>query len=79
MEKIIVKCKKCKKEMKILNKTGKYRCPYCKEVYKMNGFVKITQKTGRVFKDFIKTLVDIKNTIKYKMNVAIYRYKNKKR
>lgn len=79
MEKIIVKCKKCKKEMKILNKSGKYRCPYCKEVYKLNGFSKLILKIGRVFRDFIKTLVDIKNTIKYKLNVAIYHYKNRKR
>lgn len=79
MDKIIVKCKKCKKDMKIFNKTGKYRCPYCKEVYKLNVFSKFILKIGRVFKDFIKTLVDIKNTLKYRFNVAKYHYKNRKR
>ena len=79
MDKIIVKCKSCKKDMKILNKKGKYRCPYCKEVYKLNSFNKFMLKIGRVFKDFIKTLVDIKNTFKYRMNVAKYRFKNRKR
>jgi hypothetical protein len=79
LEKIIVKCKACKKEMKILNKKGKYRCPYCKEVYKLNLFNKFILKIRRVFKDFIKTLVDIKNTFKYRMNVAKYLFKNRKR
>ena len=79
MDKIIVKCKACKKDMKILNKKGKYRCPYCKEVYKLNSFNKFNLKIGRVFKDIIKTLVDIKNTVKYRMNVAKYHFKNRKR
>lgn len=79
LDKIIVKCKACKKDMKILNKKGKYRCPYCKEVYKLSSFNKFTLKIGRVFKDFIKTLVDIKNTFKYRMNVAKYNFKNRKR
>jgi predicted RNA-binding Zn-ribbon protein involved in translation (DUF1610 family) len=79
VDKIIVKCKSCKKDMKILNKKGKYRCPYCKEVYRLNTFNKFTLKIRRISKDFIKTLVDIKNTLKYRMNVAKYHFKNRKR
>lgn len=79
LEKIIVKCKKCDKQMKILNKAGKYKCPYCKEVYKLNNFSKILLKISRVFKGFIKTLVDTKNTLKYRINVAKNQYKSKKR
>lgn len=79
MDKIIVTCKKCSKQMKILNKTGKYRCPYCKEVYKLNILNKTLLKIGRVSKDFVKTLIDIKNTIKYRFNVAKNHYKNRKR
>lgn len=79
VEKIIVKCKKCGKQMKILNKNGKYKCPYCKEIYKLNGFNKITLKIGRVFDGFVKTLKDIKNTFKYRLMLAKNMKNNKKR
>lgn len=79
MEKILVKCKKCSKKMKIANKKGKYRCPYCQEVYKLNAVNKVFLKIGRVFDGFIKTIVDIKNTIKYKYHVAKNTYRTKKK
>ena len=78
MEKIIVKCKKCSKQMKIINKAGKYRCPYCKEIYKLNIFSKGILKVGRVFDGFIKTLKDIKNTFKYRLMLAKNMKNNKK-
>ena len=79
MEKIIVKCKKCSQKMKILNKTGKYRCPYCKEVYRLNGFNKVILKIGRVVDGFFKTLKDIKNTFKYRLMLAKKLKNNKKK
>lgn len=78
LEKIIVKCKKCSKQMKIINKSGKYRCPYCKEVYKLNVFNKGILKIGRVLDGFIKTLKDIKNTFKYRLMLAKNMKNNKK-
>ena len=75
MEKIIVKCKKCEKKMKILNKIGKYRCPYCKEVYKLNIITLIFEKIKSIGKGFAKTVIDIKNTVKYQLMIA----KNKKK
>jgi DNA-directed RNA polymerase subunit RPC12/RpoP len=78
MEKIIVKCKKCNKQMKIINKNGKYRCPYCKEIYKLNVFNRGFLKIGRVFGGFLKTLKDIKNTFKYRLMVAKNMKNNRK-
>jgi predicted RNA-binding Zn-ribbon protein involved in translation (DUF1610 family) len=76
MKKLVIKCPKCKKKMKIMDKPAKYRCPSCKEVYKYTKFKQVTNKILTIFKDAGKTGVDIKNNIKnkYKMSKNTYKY-----
>lgn len=69
MEKIKIICHKCKKPMKIQNKAAKYRCPYCSEVIKVGKAKLIVEKSKRVSKDFIKTIIDLYKTIAYKLKV----------
>lgn len=76
MKKIVLKCPKCKKKMKITDKAAKYRCPSCKEVY---NYTKAKQTMGKVTAVFIgvgKTAKDIKNGIvtKYKNTKSTYKY-----
>lgn len=75
MKKVVLKCPKCRKKMKISDKPAKYRCPHCKEVYK---YTKIKQATGRVTRVFTgigTTAKDIKNGVVYKYTTAKNTYK----
>ncbi len=75
MDKIIIACKKCKKQMKIFNKPAKYRCPHCKEVFKFTKTTQIIEKIKRVGKDAKKTFVDSYKTLAYRFRVAKEQYK----
>ncbi len=76
IKKIIIRCPKCKKKMKIPNTPAKYRCPSCKEIYKYTTLKKIINFPIKVIAGFFQTISDIivgvknkytmtKNTIKY--------------
>lgn len=70
MGKIIVTCETCGKKMKITNKKAKYRCPYCKNIYELT----ILKKIILFLKNFIsyipRKIINMKNTIKYKIMLA---------
>lgn len=76
MKKIIVTCPSCKKKMKVLNKTAKYKCPSCGNIYKVNIFNLIFLNIKGFFVGFIDTLKDMKSNIKYKISStrATYNY-----
>ncbi len=75
MKKIVLKCPKCRKKMKISDKPAKYRCPHCKEVYKYTKLKQITGRLTRVFTGIGTTAKDIKNGFIYKYNTAKNTYK----
>lgn len=76
MKKIIVTCPKCKKQMKVMDKVAKYRCPNCKEIYNFNHFRRFTTKIINFFKGILQTFKDIKFNIvtKYRNAKATYSY-----
>lgn len=70
MKKIVIKCPKCQKKMKILDKVAKYRCPNCKEIYKYTSLKRSTNKFLGVFIGMGSTAKDIKNNIKHKYQTS---------
>lgn len=76
MKKIIIKCPKCKKKMKISDKVAKYRCPSCKEVYNFTSMKRSLGKVTGVFTGIGQTLKDIKSntTKKYRDAKTTYKY-----
>ncbi|MGL6064495.1 MAG: hypothetical protein ACRC0S_05375 [Fusobacteriaceae bacterium] len=70
MDKTIICCPKCKEKMKIGYKVAKYRCPNCKEIYKLTRLKLILLKIKGVFIGVIETLKDIKKNICYKYTSA---------
>lgn len=75
MKKIVLKCPKCRKKMKISDKPAKYRCPHCKEVYNYTKSKQAVGKVVRVFTGIGTTAKDIKNGFVYKYNTAKNTYK----
>jgi|GEM_PF-534798 len=78
MKKIVLKCPKCRKKMKISDKPAKYRCPNCKEVYKYTRSKQMTGRVTRIFTGIGTTIKDVKNGIVYKFKTAknTYKYMN---
>lgn len=70
MEKIVVTCPACHKKMKVLNKTAKYKCPSCGNIYKLTSLKLASLKVKRFFTGIVDTGRDIKNNVKYKFNNA---------
>ena len=68
VKKIIIRCPKCKKKMKISDKPAKYRCPHCGEVYKYTILKKVISYPGRVVVGIFQTGNDIVKGIKTKYN-----------
>ena len=75
MKKIVLKCPKCRKKMKISDKPAKYRCPNCKEIYNYTKLKQATGKVARVITGIGTTAKDVKNGIVYKYNTAKNTYK----
>ena len=75
MKKIVLKCPKCRKKMKISDKPAKYRCPHCKEVYNYTKTKQMVGKITRVFTGVGTTVKDIKNGVAYKYTTAKNTYK----
>ncbi|MCK5780113.1 MAG: hypothetical protein KAH04_03795 [Psychrilyobacter sp.] len=69
-KKIVIRCPKCKKKMKISDTSAKYRCPHCGEVYKYTRLKKIISYPGKVIAGIFQTIRDILNGIKTKFNNA---------
>lgn len=81
MEKIIIKCPKCKKKMRVRNKVAKYKCPNCSHIYKLNRFKLILLNIKGFFVGFVDTVVSIKSSIiyKFKSMISTYKYMSKVR
>jgi len=75
VKKIVIRCPKCKKKMKISDKPAKYRCPHCSEIYKYTTVKKIISYPGRVIAGIFKTIRDILNGVKAKYNNTKNTYK----
>lgn len=75
MRKRVVVCPKCNKKMKIEDRVAKFRCPNCKEIYNMTFFKLVWIRFIGFFKGIKETLVDIKNSIKYKYSSMKSTYK----
>ena len=75
MRKIVLKCPKCKKKMKISDKVAKYKCPNCGEVYKYTKFRKAYFSVFLVMRDFGLTLKEIFSAIKLKYTMFKNTYK----
>jgi len=71
MKKIIIKCKNCKKKMRIMDKAAKYKCPYCGTVNKFGKIKKFINKLNRIGEDFVKTCLDLYKIIKGKITQII--------
>lgn len=56
MKKVIVKCSKCKKKIRIPNQIGKYRCPACKGIYKYTKMKQLRENGKIVLKDGLKLI-----------------------
>lgn len=81
MKKIIITCKHCQKKMKIQNKIAKFKCPSCGAIYKTNYFNLTFINIISFFKAFFETLIEIKNSLIYKINAtkSTYKYMNQMR
>jgi DNA-directed RNA polymerase subunit RPC12/RpoP len=66
VKKIIIRCPKCKKKMKISDKPAKYRCPSCGEIYKYTALKRIVGYPSRIIVGIIQTVTDIINGVKAK-------------
>jgi len=66
VRKIVLKCPKCKKKMKISDKVAKYRCPNCGEVYKYTKLKKVYFSVALVARDFLVTIKEFSSAIKGK-------------
>lgn len=76
MKKFIIICPACKKKMKISDKSAKYKCPHCGEIYKYNFPKRIFYNTKDIFDGIKQTFSDIKFNIKKKYSdaKATYQY-----
>lgn len=79
MGKIIVICETCGKKMKITNKKAKYRCPYCKNIYELTILKKIILFLKNLISYIPRKIINIKNTIKYKIMLAKNLKNNRKK
>ena len=79
MGKIIVTCETCGKKMKITNKKAKYRCPYCKNIYELTILKKIILFLKNLISYIPRKIINIKNTIKYKIMLAKILKNNRKK
>lgn len=79
MGKIIVTCERCGKKMKITNKKAKYRCPYCKNIYELTILKKIILFLKNLISYIPRKIINIKNTIKYKIMLAKNLKNNRKK
>ena len=82
VKKIIIKCPKCKKKMKISDKPAKYRCPNCGEIYNYTKVKQIIGYPSRVVRGIFQTTNEIVGGIKTKYrnakNTAAYMKQVKK-
>jgi DNA-directed RNA polymerase subunit RPC12/RpoP len=69
-KKIIIRCPKCKKKMKITDKPAKYRCPNCGEVYKYTTLKRIMGYPSRIITGIFQTVNDIVSGVKNKYTSA---------
>lgn len=76
MKKIVIVCPSCQKKMKISDKTAKYKCPHCGNIYKYTFDKKIIHNVKDISVGFVTTLKDIKYNItkKYNDTKATYKY-----
>jgi len=70
VKKIVIRCPKCKKKMKISDSPAKYRCPSCGEVYKYTSLKKVVRYPGRFVTGVFQTVTDIVNGVKNKYTSA---------
>jgi predicted RNA-binding Zn-ribbon protein involved in translation (DUF1610 family) len=59
MKKIVIKCKNCKKKMKVLDKAAKYKCPYCKKITNFRKIDRVFHKFAVIVKDGVSTFIEI--------------------
>ena len=72
MKKIVIVCPSCQKKMKISDKTAKYKCPHCGNIYKYTLDKKLIYSIKDVGIGFISTIKDIKYNITKKGGEDIY-------
>ena len=77
--KIIVTCETCSKKMKITNKKAKYRCPYCKSIYELTIFKKIIIFFKNLISYIPRKIINMKNTIRYRIMLAKNLKNNRKK
>ena len=70
VKKIVIRCPKCKKKMKIADKPAKYRCPSCGEVYKYTALKKAAGYPGKIIAGIFQTGRDIVTGVKIKYTMA---------
>lgn len=66
MNKLVIVCPYCKQKMKLGTKIAKYRCPHCKEIYKLSLGTLVCLKIKSFFKGIAETLADGKNNLRKK-------------
>ena len=76
MKKIIILCPSCQKKMKISDKTAKYKCPHCGNIYNYTFYKRVIYNIKNVATGFVTTLKDIKYNIikKYNDTKSTYKY-----
>lgn len=70
MNKLIIICPHCSQKMKLGTKLAKYRCPNCKEIYKLNLPTMLILRVKGFFRGIIETTMDIKNNLRKKYHNA---------
>lgn len=70
VKKIIIRCPKCKKKMKISDKPAKYRCPSCGEIYKYTLLKKTVAYPGKIVAGVFQTGRDIVTGVKTKYTMT---------
>ena len=81
MKKFIILCPACKKKIKISDKSAKYKCPHCGEIYKYNFPKRVFYNIKDVFDGIGQTFSDIKFNMKKKYSdaKATYQYMSQMR
>ena len=75
MKKIIIKCKNCNRQMKIMDKAAKYKCPYCKKITNFKKIDRVFYKIRVIVKDGVDTFIQLFAIISQKLKVIFNRIK----